>query len=240
MARARLGVATPMAEPFVLRNNAYATPTGPDEPLPTPTSAIGGGMLLMEPFIVPNFGEREGQTPRVHDVAAPLPTVTGQGAGSLVRPVANPDRPDQRQRCVCAPDRRAASNSCHQANNGTRRAVAECCQNGRGSDPRRVVLIDGHPYVLDIRFRMLKNRELARAMGFDDAESQYEFTGTATEITRQIGNAVRVQSRRSLRRSNSRPAVHRLVRRWHDGNVRSGPARPMSHATPVASVGIAA
>jgi DNA (cytosine-5)-methyltransferase 1 len=57
-------------------------------------------------------------------------------------------------------------------------------------DPRRVVLIDGQLYVLDIRFRMLKNRELARAMGFDDAESQYEFTGTATEITRQIGNAV--------------------------------------------------
>ena len=57
-------------------------------------------------------------------------------------------------------------------------------------DPRRVVLIDGQPYVLDIRFRMLKNRELARAMGFDDAESQYEFTGTATQITRQIGNAV--------------------------------------------------
>src|SRR6202521_6160088 len=35
------------------------------------------------------------------------------------------------------------------------------------------------------------------------------------------------------------PQVQRLVRRWHDGNVRSGPAPPMSHATPVASVGIA-
>src|SRR6202035_1871864 len=55
--------------------------------LPAPTSATSGGILLMEPFIVPNFGERDGQTPRIHDVAAPLPTVTGQGAGALVRPV---------------------------------------------------------------------------------------------------------------------------------------------------------
>jgi hypothetical protein len=80
MARDRQGVAIPSAELFVLRNNAYATPTWPDELLPTPTSATPGAMLLMEPFIVPNFGERDGRTPRVHDVAAPLPTVTGQGA----------------------------------------------------------------------------------------------------------------------------------------------------------------
>ena len=50
-------------------------------------------MLLIEPFIVPNFGEREGQTPRVHDVAAPLPTVTGQGAGSRQGDVAQSHDP---------------------------------------------------------------------------------------------------------------------------------------------------
>ena len=59
-------------------------------------------------------------------------------------------------------------------------------------DPRRLVIIDGHPYLLDIRFRMLQNSELARAMGFLDDETQYEFTGTVAEVTKQIGNAVPV------------------------------------------------
>jgi len=41
---------------------------------------------LVEPFLVPNFGERPGQPPRSHGVHAPLPTVTGHGAGCLVTP----------------------------------------------------------------------------------------------------------------------------------------------------------
>ena len=53
--------------------------------------------------------------------------------------------------------------------------------------------LDGQTYVLDIRFRMLKNSEPARAMGFVDAKSSYEFLGTVSEVTRQIGNAVPVR-----------------------------------------------
>lgn len=41
--------------------------------------------------------------------------------------------------------------------------------------------------VLDIRFRMLQPHELAAAMSFPPG---YQFTGTKTEITKQIGNAV--------------------------------------------------
>lgn len=37
-------------------------------------------------FIVPQFGEREGQQPRTHSVDAPLPAVTSHGAGALVQP----------------------------------------------------------------------------------------------------------------------------------------------------------
>ena len=59
-------------------------------------------------------------------------------------------------------------------------------------DPRRIVFVDGHPYLLDIRFRMLQNPELARAMGFDDDETDYDFVGNVTEVTKQIGNAVPV------------------------------------------------
>jgi DNA (cytosine-5)-methyltransferase 1 len=45
---------------------------------------------------------------------------------------------------------------------------------------------------------MLHWRELARAMSFSDAESDYEFAGTKTEITKQIGNAVPVRTARAL------------------------------------------
>lgn len=37
-------------------------------------------------FIVPQFGEREGQDPRVHDLEQPTPAVTSHGAGALVSP----------------------------------------------------------------------------------------------------------------------------------------------------------
>ena len=67
-----------------------------------------------------------------------------------------------------------------------------------GIDPRRIVLLDGQPYLLDIRFRMLQNSELARAMGFEDEETKYEFIGNISEVTKQIGNAVPVRLAKAL------------------------------------------
>jgi DNA (cytosine-5)-methyltransferase 1 len=48
---------------------------------------------------------------------------------------------------------------------------------------------------LDIRFRMLKNHELKRAQGFPD---DYVITGNTTEQTKQIGNAVPVNTAKAL------------------------------------------
>jgi DNA (cytosine-5)-methyltransferase 1 len=50
-------------------------------------------------------------------------------------------------------------------------------------------------YDLDIRFRMLKSHELKRAQGFPD---DYVITGNTTEQTKQIGNAVPVNTARAL------------------------------------------
>ena len=50
-------------------------------------------------------------------------------------------------------------------------------------------------YGLDIRFRMLKNHELKRAQGFPD---DYVITGNTTEQTKQIGNAVPVNTAKAL------------------------------------------
>ncbi len=69
---------------------------------------------------------------------------------------------------------------------------------GKAVDPRRLVLIDGLPYLLDLRFRMLSNLELARSMGFTDSEKTYEFVGNKGQVTRQIGNAVPVHLAKAL------------------------------------------
>jgi DNA (cytosine-5)-methyltransferase 1 len=48
---------------------------------------------------------------------------------------------------------------------------------------------------LDIRFRMLKPHELARAQGFPE---DYKILGTIAEQTKQIGNAVPVNTAKAL------------------------------------------
>lgn len=58
----------------------------PDEPLPTLTSKGEHGVVQPEGYMIPNFGERPGQTPRSHSVDDPVPTVTSHGAGGIVRP----------------------------------------------------------------------------------------------------------------------------------------------------------
>ena len=133
-----------------------------DQPLPTLTTKNDMNLIhhLAHPYIVPNFGERETQQPRVHDVEDPLPAVTSRGAGSLVSPTLS----------------EAVFNHAVET----------------GIDPRRIILIDHIPHLLDIRFRMLQNSELARAMGFEDDETSYEFAGNIGEVTKQIGNAVPV------------------------------------------------
>ncbi len=45
---------------------------------------------------------------------------------------------------------------------------------------------------------MLEPHELAAAMGFTSEEAAYEFAGTKTDIIRQIGNAVPVNTAAAL------------------------------------------
>lgn len=77
----------PNAEPFLIVLRQHMAAQSLDEPLPT-LSAGGTHMGLVEPFMVPFFGERDGQQPRAHSVGEPIPTVTGHGAGALVEPIA--------------------------------------------------------------------------------------------------------------------------------------------------------
>jgi hypothetical protein len=62
----------------------------------------------------------------------------------------------------------------------------------------RGIWVDGVLVQIDLAFRMLRNRELARSHSFDDEETTYEFVGTEAEQTRQVGNSVPVATAKAL------------------------------------------
>jgi DNA (cytosine-5)-methyltransferase 1 len=164
--KARFGLVVP-----VTRSNGGPAPRSTDDPLPTLTTAKGGEFAVVIPVTHADGGNR-GRT-----VDDPLPTVTGAHRGELAcipafaRTAAWGERPGQAPRVHSVDD-----------------PAPTICAQGRVQlvEP----IIKGREF--DIRFRMLEPKELARAMGFSDAETAYEFAGNKTEITKQIGNAVPV------------------------------------------------
>lgn len=246
-----------------------------DKPLSTVTTKARFGLCdpLAAPFIVQNrlYGREKtsGEIRAPHSIEAPLPAVTGHGAGALVNPLlVQTDQIGSNGLCSRSLERplgtiitkknmaivkpliipygpRAAARDINQplhtimtkdrlslaepvmlqVNHGggdsdnriksideptptitTKRniGIAEPVlvdANGGEVDPRRLVLVNGKPHILDIRFRMLNNRELARAMGFDEEETEYEFVGNVAEVTKQIGNAVPVNMAAALVKS---------------------------------------
>lgn len=157
------------------------------EPLTTITaSGKRHAVATPEAFIVPRFGEREGQAPRVHGIDEPLPTQTQTVQHNLTTPMlvqmAHTEREDDGMvRDVAEPVPTVTTRI------NLAVATAELAEGRSDVDPRRLVEIDGQTYLLDIRFRMLRNPELAAAMGFP---TDYRFHGKVAEVTAQIGNAV--------------------------------------------------
>lgn len=139
-----------------------------DAPLSTVTSKQRHAVC--QPFLVPNFGERPGQSPRTHSVDEPLPAVTSHGAGGLVQPFLVEFYGQGKSASVDDP--------LHTVPTRDRFGLV-----------MPIVEIDGQQYKVDIHFRMLTWKELARAQGFPN---DYLFTGTGAEIVKQIGNAVPV------------------------------------------------
>ena len=209
--RGRIGLVEPRA--FVLQQQSGGAPRGVDQPLPT--IAARGAQALVEPraFIVPNFGERDGQAPRTHSIDDPLPSVTSHGAGSLVRPVIvqvnHGGGPAGRVQSVDEPLRTISTKNGYAVavpsflvkyfGTGRPKSVEDPLPTVTSKD--RLGLVepkaqgDGETVVLvDILFRMLQPRELARAMGFEG----YEFTGSHADQVKMIGNAVCVNTAKAL------------------------------------------
>lgn len=81
-----------IAQPFILPHRMFKgmEVDSIERPLRT-IRAVGSNITLVQPevkpFLVPQFGEREGQKPRTHSIDEPLPAVTSHGAGAVVEPV---------------------------------------------------------------------------------------------------------------------------------------------------------
>jgi DNA (cytosine-5)-methyltransferase 1 len=199
-----------LCEPFVLQQQSGGAPRSVEEPLPT--VATKGAISLIEPFIVPFFGEREGQEPRTHSIDAPLPTVTSHGAGGLVEPflltVNHGDEGEgsreRRSRSVAQPiPALTTKNGLGLVEpflvkyNGTAKArpISEPIDTITTKDRFGLVETEHGPARLDIRFRMLLPQELSRAMSF---HGHYKFSGNREQQVKQIGNAVPVRLAQAL------------------------------------------
>jgi DNA (cytosine-5)-methyltransferase 1 len=208
------------AEAFLVMLYGTGTVRGLDLPLPTVTSGGGKGgghMALCRPFLVPRYGERPTQTPRTHSVDTVLPTVTGTNAPQLVTPFILPhdqwtakngafvDSIDEPMRTVTAHNGRnnklVTPFLLPYYRTGVPQSVDNPIPTVTTRDRFALVTADGH--ALDIFFRMLNPRELARAQSFPD---EFEFVGNKSEIIKQIGNAVPVSTATALCQSVLRKA----------------------------------
>lgn len=186
-----------------------------DAPIPTiPTENRFG---VTTPFLIPFYGERQGQDPRTHSVDAPMPTIpaTGHGKFAVVEGFVPSQASGGAARGTDKPMPTIVGGG---GESFVRPFLIPYCSNGgqlarTAEQPLhtvttrdRISLVEGtiRGYALDIRFRMLQPHELAAGQGFP---SDYKFSGNRTEQVKQIGNAVEVNQARAL----CAAALRRLV-----------------------------
>lgn len=171
----------------------------PHRPLPTVLTKAHMGLAV--PYIVPNFGERDGQSPRTHGVDVPAPAITGHGAGQLTVPFiakhyggVTGHRLNRPIGTITTVDHHSVVLPflTHFYGNGGSSSVDEPVDTITTVDRHSLAVANlvktmHELHVVDIGFRMLQNHELAAAQGFP---GDYVFCGSKADITRQIGNSV--------------------------------------------------
>lgn len=178
-------------------------------PMPAVTTENGHG--LVEPFVVvANHGE--GEARRARSVENPLPAITTKNGLGIVSGVAEPCVIEMRNRkTVNSIDDPLSTVTTSGAHHGLLQAEPFLDKYYRSGVPAaidepldtvtakaRFGLCQVGNTFFDIRFRMLKPRELARAQGFPDS---YEFAGGSADATKLIGNAVPVNLAEALCRA---------------------------------------
>jgi DNA (cytosine-5)-methyltransferase 1 len=171
---------------------------GIERPLPTVDTSNRYG--LVQPFILPNEGFFRGNKARSID--DPLNTITSRGAGALIEPLLVEYHGTSKPYPVSLPVKTITTKDrfgllelfmIKVNHSGGDRVSSLKEPLGTLTTKRDNALVTACG--LDIRFRMLKNHELKRAQGFPD---DYEITGNTTEQTKQIGNAVPVNTAKAL------------------------------------------
>lgn len=176
-----------LAEPLIVpmsNSSSTGTPRGTGEPIRTVTTAKGGDQALAVPLVAPYYGGGSGLTSS--SVREPVPAVTTKARFGLAEPFALPltHHGDTRTHGIDDPLPTITG-----ANRGEL-ALAELAFDDGATEVR-----------IDVNYRMLHWRELARATSFDDEGEVYDFAGNATQITKQIGNAVPNRTAKALVRA---------------------------------------
>lgn len=188
----------------------------PANPVPSITGSNEIGVAV--PFLVPNFGERPTQEPRTHSIADPAPAITASGHIQLAQAVIAPcTHHDKSNRARGADEPLPAITGANRGELTIARPFVSLCTHGNEPNTGRAVdepiqtvttakggemtlatpaLTD--TFFIDILYRMLHWSELARATSFEDEGRTYRFVGNATEITKQIGNAVPIRTGTAL------------------------------------------
>lgn len=166
--------------------------------LPFPAVTGHGAGALVSPYLM-RITRPLWHGGAIRRVEAPVPTITRSKGGeyALVEPFVISTR---HHREGWGPQARSVEQPLATIS-GTGRGEFKVVSPTQGMNGGRVVYVDDVAVIGDILFRMLRNAELAAAMSFTDDEYTYEFTGTETEITKQIGNAVPVKTARALIRA---------------------------------------
>jgi len=191
------------AKPFLVM--LYGTGEARDIDRPMPTITGGGNHTgLCEPFVV-TLTHNGGDDNRAHSIDKPMPTITGahRGEMALVEPFLLGQQSCAAPRDVDQPVPTIATAGAislvepflvkyYGAGEGVS-STDDPVPTITTKDRFGLVEISGK-YQIDIRFRMLQPHELAAAMSFEN----YTFTGTKTQQTKQIGNAVPVRLAQAL------------------------------------------
>lgn len=196
-----------LAEPVIITPGGASLRHGAPIDSPLPTVMTKDRFAVVEPFLVPGYGEAKAQKPRTHSVNAPLPTapassakfglvqpgafLLSQASAGAPRPVSSPAP------TICTDGAMALVDPFLVPYYGTGApdSVDEPLATVTTKDRMGLVT----QVQLDIRFRMLQPHELAGAMGFP---KEYDFAGeTKEDVVKQVGNAVSVGVARALCKS---------------------------------------
>lgn len=210
-----------LAVPLVAQYyGATATAQSVAEPVPSVTTKARFG--LAEPVLMrAGHGDSDGRNPvsRVLDADAPMPALTGSNEMALAEPIVmrgnvgagrtGDMRPaSEPMPTITCSESLALAEPFLVPNFGE--APGQAPRTHSIHDPMPTVTATGHVQLaapsaevadevrIDINYRMLHWRELARATSFDDEGEVYDFAGNATEITKQIGNAVPNRTAKAL------------------------------------------